>query len=198
MCKRSTRAVVTAAMMSSMVVMFIGLPANDAEGQVFRRRPTQHRYVQKAPKKVSQEAKLVAVVREMQLMTVGVSNNDYDCFTDVNLRGFQSECDMVADMLRYDMKFVKLVGEIRPLSSSTKKRLFAKAAATYKPTWGQLGHISPRGQTVAGQRAERMVASTVVSTTKKMLTKPQSKLEAEAKAKHARETYISPPPPIPQ
>lgn len=192
---KATRMVAATVVISSVVVMFLGLFANDAEGQIFRRYSV--RRSRTVPKKaVPQETKLIAFVKYVQSETVRPSNSDFDCFTDVDLREFRSTYEMIAESLHLDEELVKLVGEIRPLGSSTKKRLFAKATATYKPTWRQLGRISSRGQTVAGQRAERMIASVVVSTVKKMLTKPQSQLEADVK--RARDADATPPAPAPR
>lgn len=168
------------------VIVFVGVFADDANGQIFR-RSSRPNYRTASKKPVPQEAKMVAFVKREQSMVVGESRSDFDCFTDVDLQFFRQSngpCQQIAAALTEDMVFIKLLGEIRTLDSNAQKRIFSKATATYKPTWRQLGRISSQGQTVSGQQAERMVASTVVSTAKKMLAKPQAQLETEAKRKN--------------
>ena len=130
-----------------------------------------------------QEVKFVKFVKQIQLNIVGLSHNEYDCFTNVDLQMFRQYRPnaRIAKLMNDDAEFVKLLGEIRVLKSSTQTRLFAKALRTYRSTWGQMSRISTAGQTIAGQQAEKTVVSIIVSTAKKMLAKPQDKLEAGIK-----------------
>jgi hypothetical protein len=44
-----------------------------------------------------------------------------------------------------------------------------KCKTTYKKTWAELGQITSKGQTTAGQKAEKMIASAVADLIKETM-----------------------------
>lgn len=93
------------------------------------------------------------------------------CFTDIDLNNFHSTDvpKTIANDLRRDNKFLAIVRSIQNLNSPQRTELLDKAASTYQPTWAQLGKIDRRGQTDAGQQAQKEIADTVVGLVKEML-----------------------------
>lgn len=123
-----------------------------------------------------QELRLVAVIRQQQRLHVRESwgEEDWQCFTWTNLRDFQAgnAPGTVVDVLNADPQFGQLVGEIGAMSASARTYLLARALRTYKPTWAQLGRVTPAGQTDAGQTAEQEIARAVVGLVRQMLDRP--------------------------
>jgi len=108
---------------------------------------------------------LIKLIKEKQLQEVGVSWGEWahECFTDVQLDEFVRR-DVPAELtkrLLNEKHFQEILLEIRDLPSAERDLLLQCARRTYKPTWAELGQISPAGQTSAGQRAERLIADEI-------------------------------------
>lgn len=119
---------------------------------------------------------LVKLIRETQLDHVGVSGGPqaHECFTWEELRHFQA-VDVparVTSALRTDPEFLAIVDQIRKMSANDRSQLLYEASTTYKPTWAQIGRISPEGQTDAGQQAEWLLARAIANLVQELLSSP--------------------------
>ena len=88
---------------------------------------------------------------------------DYRYFVEDDVPG------QIKKMLAKDQKFAAIVADIRQMSNAERSRLLYRAQRTYKATWKQIGCISRRGQTLAGQKAERLCAEAIVGLVKQNL-----------------------------
>jgi hypothetical protein len=74
----------------------------------------------------------------------------------------------IAEQLKTDNEFLDLILAIKRLSPSEQQKLLKRGLNTYKPTWEQIGKIDPKGQTVSGQQAEKMIAKAIVDLVKRL------------------------------
>jgi hypothetical protein len=111
---------------------------------------------------------LVTVIKFYQDKYVRASTNEYDCFTDANLSEFRSRktLDKIKAELLNSKSLKSLLTEVGKLSETDRNQLFKSGLATYQHTWAELGTISSKGQTTAGQTAQREIAVVVVSLVK--------------------------------
>jgi len=101
------------------------------------------------------------------------------CFTDVDYNSFEQDktTSKIVGQLRQDGDFRTLVSAIKAMQPDKREDLLARAAKTYKSTWAELNMnptTAPReqlikGQTDAGQKAEREIAEAVVDLVKQMI-----------------------------
>lgn len=116
---------------------------------------------------------LMELIKQQQAVHVGQSYGEWaeQCFTWDDLEGF-NECEVpgrIVEELKKDAEFAELVAQIRQMAPPARNELLRQAGNTFKPTWRQLGRISPAGQTDAGQQAERRVAAAIVGLVRQML-----------------------------
>ena len=118
--------------------------------------------------------RLIALIQSLQAEHVRDSYGleGGQCFTAMDLKKFQADrvpAQIVA-RLRSDTDFIAIVNGLKSLPPTDRSALLARARATYKKTWADLGldpRIAPadalrKGQTDAGQEAERSIARAVV------------------------------------
>lgn len=121
---------------------------------------------------------LIELIQQQQAVCVGESYGQWahECFTWRNLETFNREDvpGKIVKKLKEDAEFADLVAQIQEMTPSARSELLRQAAGTYKPTWAQLGRISPAGQTDAGQQAERRVAAAIVGLVRQLLAGPQA------------------------
>jgi len=122
--------------------------------------------------KISSED-LITVIKYYQDKYVRKSYGTYayQCFTSDDYTSFCN--DRVTEKIRSELQksklLDKLVGEIGKLEESERNQLLNKGLTTYQPTWSELGRISEEGQTIAGQRAQKDIAETIVNLVKSHL-----------------------------
>ena len=114
--------------------------------------------------------KLLAIIREQQQKNVRLSYGEAasDNFTSADLANFirEKRTLKIVEELKRDNEFLDTVIAIKSMPAPERQRLLESALNTYKPTWQQLGRIDPKGQTAAGQQAEKMIAETIVNLVK--------------------------------
>lgn len=125
--------------------------------------------------------KLVPIIKQQQRVYVGESSGVEapDNFTKVRLELFEKNgtVDGIVKSLEADPEFLKIVEGMRAMPAEEREALLQQAEVAYSPTWEQLDMDpminSPeelrRGQTRAGQTAERMIAEGIVNQVRLLL-----------------------------
>lgn len=125
--------------------------------------------------------RLIDIIKQLQMEYVGESFGleSGQCFTDVDFNKFirVKKTAEIVERLRNDRDFIAVVTAIRDMKSEDRSALLDKARLTYKKTWREL-RLDPRsasadqlrkGQTDAGQKAERLIAQAVVDLVSRMI-----------------------------
>jgi hypothetical protein len=109
--------------------------------------------------------KAIELVKRVQREHVRESFGEagHECFTDDNLEEFQRNRipETICDRLSINDGFIELVKDITNLEAREKSSILKELRTVYKPTWAEIGRISPEGQTDAGQEAERQIANAI-------------------------------------
>ena len=116
---------------------------------------------------------LIELIRYAQKQNVRESWGEkaYESFTDQDLDKFH-DADIpkkIVQELRRDKKFIAVLQSLKSLNRQQREELLDRAASTYKPTWAQIAKIDRRGQTDAGQQAEKEIAAAITALTREML-----------------------------
>ena len=92
--------------------------------------------------------------------------------TSENLESFkkQKRPEQIVTDLMNDNSFIDLIISIKKMTPTKRQDLLNKCSVIAKPTWDEMGRISPNGdgQTDAGQEAERLIAKAIVDKVKEM------------------------------
>jgi hypothetical protein len=101
-------------------------------------------------------------------------------FSEDNLRSFTTDKvpARVVSELRSDNRFLDLVLAIKCMPPSQRQALLRRARATYKPTWADLGRVDPKGQTEAGQKAEKQIAEAIVGLVESLVALPADSIRS--------------------
>jgi hypothetical protein len=93
------------------------------------------------------------------------------CFTDKDLESFNRNgtIDSMTSKLKTDPRFQQLVEKMKSLRPDIQSDILLTAGKTYKPTWAEVGKIDKSGQTDAGQKAEKEIATAITELTEQML-----------------------------
>ena len=93
------------------------------------------------------------------------------CFTWDDLREFRQNDvpGRVAGRLKESEEFRATVRALGVLSPLDRDALLQRAKAAFRPTWAELGTISPAGTTEAGQEAGRLLAAAIVDSAAELL-----------------------------
>lgn len=123
----------------------------------------------------NQETELIEIIKQKQKKYVKESYGEAanQCFTDIDLKKFKKsdKIQIIIDELKNDKRFIAAVSALNNLPPDEQQELLDSAMSTYKPTWAELGEISRKGQTDAGQEAEKLIAEAVVNLIKKVMHK---------------------------
>lgn len=132
-------------------------------------------------KKTPNPERLIEIILELQDEYVGESfgTEADEGFTDDELNDFKNNgiLNKIEKRLREDKNFTAVAEAIKNISPDKQQELLDKARKTYKQTWRQL-ELNPKrdskedllkGQTDAGQEAEKMIAQKVVHLVNEML-----------------------------
>ena len=121
-------------------------------------------------------SELIKVIKNKQKKHVKESSGKwaYECFTDDNLKSFKSSnvIKSIVDDLKVDRNFLSIAIATKKMSSQEWQKLRNQAISTFKPTWAELGRISPEAQTDSGQTAEKMIAQAIVDLITNIREKP--------------------------
>jgi len=125
--------------------------------------------------------RLIDIISQLQVEYVRESFGleSGQCFTDVDFKTFMHEktTDKIVEGLRRDQDFIAVVNAIRDMNTEHRSALLNRARRHYKSTWAELG-LDPRttsanelrrGQTDAGQQAEKLIAQAVVDLVRQMI-----------------------------
>jgi hypothetical protein len=129
--------------------------------------------------------KIIDIVKGQQAIFVKESygENANQCFTDNDLHNFMTKSIpvLVSDNLQKNNEYLAVVIALKNMDVVERQQLLKHAQGTFKPTWGELGHISREGQTDAGQTAEKLIAKSIVELTMNLLTKSIEELKSMTK-----------------
>jgi len=113
---------------------------------------------------------LIEVIKDKQKKHVKESRNDYDCFTSENLKSFkeQGTQDQIVTNLMNDCSFIDLIISIKNMDPTKRQELLNRCSKIAKPTWTEIGEMTPEGQTNDGKEAELLIADAIVSKVREM------------------------------
>jgi hypothetical protein len=76
-----------------------------------------------------------------------------------------------------DNSFIQTVIAIKKMPPVEHQKLLATCTKIAKPTWAELGKITPEGQTETGKQAEFLIAKAIVDKVEKLRKLPIQQLE---------------------
>ena len=126
---------------------------------------------------------LIGAVLTEQAACVGDSVGiwAHQAFTDEDLKEFvaDNKVEKISQSLKTSKPFIEIIDGMRSMNAAKQQELLQQAASTYRPTWAERGtdpHTSSveelkKGQTEAGNTAERMIAEAVVTVARSLLEK---------------------------
>jgi len=102
-----------------------------------------------------------------------------ECFTWIDLKEFTSEHKpaRIADGLKHTQDFVNVVLIIKAMPQDRQQALLKAARRPLRPTWAEIGEISRKGQTDAGQEAERLIANAIVDSVADLIRLPALEIQ---------------------
>ena len=110
---------------------------------------------------------LIEIIRASQKRYVRESwgERSSECFTSLDLDNFHDSnvVKRLVEEMRKNKKMIAVSESLKNLPIPLREDVLEKATSTYKPTWAQIGKIDRRGQTEAGQQAEKEIASAIVT-----------------------------------
>ena len=119
---------------------------------------------------------IMTVIQNQQRLHVKESWGEAadQCFTAEDLNWFMSSrtTDGIVGALRHEAHFIRIVDSLRKMDADDRTILLAAADKPLRPTWAQIGQISRTGTTEAGQKAEQLIASAIVTLTKELTEPP--------------------------
>jgi hypothetical protein len=94
------------------------------------------------------------------------------CFTDLDLQEMRRSglLNRLADRLRTDKVFLEALEKLRALPADERARALRESRVPMRQRWDQIGEISRRGTTIAGQQAEVMIANRIVDLAEELLS----------------------------
>jgi hypothetical protein len=133
---------------------------------------------EETPLKPGNAADLITEIKAAQKKQVRESSGPeaYECFTLADYRAFQEGkvAQKTAEAMKQNRKFMEGVLALGAQADSALAEFIASCRKPLRPTWGQLGRISPEGQTDAGNAAEFDIANAAADLIKELV-----KLNAE-------------------
>jgi len=126
-----------------------------------------------APLKPGDINDIVELIKQSQRENVRESYGEWagQCFTDEDYQAFTmyNRPQKIASALKGNRKFMEAVLALKAMPEEERNQFVSGCRRPLRPTWAQLGRISPEGQTVAGQRAEIDIANAVADTVLELL-----------------------------
>lgn len=121
---------------------------------------------------------LISIVQEQQRKNVRESYGElaHQCFTEDDLTRFvqTTTTERITGSLKRDPRFLDVVLAIRDMEPGERSTLLISADKPLRPTWAELERISREGQTEAGQEAEKMIATAIVTLVKELVKMPEA------------------------
>jgi hypothetical protein len=124
---------------------------------------------------------LADVVRKYQRQNVRESYGElaHECFTwdDLSLFTRTKKATRIAEGLKRSRAFLQVVVALRNMPSEDRDKLFKACRRPLRPTWAQLGRITPEGQTDAGVQAEQLIADAIVDLAQRLVDLPEGEIQ---------------------
>ena len=122
---------------------------------------------------------LIEIIKDKQKKYVKISRNDYDCFTSENLKSFKEKKtqDQIVTDLMNECSFIDLIISIKKMDATKRQELLNSCSKIAKPTWTEIGEMTPEGQTNDGQEAELLIADAIVSKVREMSRLPENEIK---------------------
>ena len=97
-------------------------------------------------------------------------------FSDEDLDRFQKAKvpDQIVAQLKGSSRFVAAVEKVRAMSPDDREAYLKRCRLPLRKTWAELGGISAKGTTEAGQQAELAIANAITDLAEKTLAGPQA------------------------
>lgn len=132
----------------------------------------------------AQPDRLFPLIAELQRTYVRESFGvlEGENFSDDDLAAFRADAvpRAVADSLRRDAAFLAIVLGLQSLDAVERQQLLQCARRPLRRTWREIGHITPEGQTEAGNEAERLLAAAVAGLAEELSALPPDGIRALA------------------
>jgi hypothetical protein len=106
----------------------------------------------------------------------------HECFTDDDLRHFiqSGQPRKIAEALKASPRFMAVVAALKQMPANERQQLLNSCRRPLRPTWAEYGAISPAAQTIAGQRAELLIAEAIVNLVAELISSDsQSRLSTK-------------------
>lgn len=120
---------------------------------------------------------LVSIIQNKQKLHVKESWGElaHECFTDNDLKNFISNrtASRISLELKHNPQFLDVVFAIRKMEHSERLALLKSANKPLRDTWAKLGKITREGQTLAGQKAEQLIAQAIVDLVNTLIKLPE-------------------------
>lgn len=124
---------------------------------------------------------LTTIIKEQQRANVkeSIGESASESFTSEDLAQFDKSNALatIATQLKQNNRFIDVVLAVRQMKPSERQDLLTRCSQIARPTWTQLGKISPEGQTVAGQKAEKKIAAAIVDLVKNLVRLPDEEIK---------------------
>jgi hypothetical protein len=78
--------------------------------------------------------------------------------------------------LKRKREFVEIILALKSKNVEERRLLFKSCRKPLRKTWAELGRVDPAGQTIAGQRAELLIANAVVDLAEQLVGKPAAEI----------------------
>jgi len=120
------------------------------------------------PQVVTPDSSLIKAIKDYQDKYIRKSYAEWDCYTMKDYTDFQRQntIDLIKVEFSRSRTFTSLLAEIGKLNETERNLLFKQGLATYQPTWRELHKVSEKGQTDAGQNAQKDIATAIVNLVK--------------------------------
>jgi hypothetical protein len=96
------------------------------------------------------------------------------CFSDADLDRFTRDkvAQGIVAQLKTNSRFLATVEKVRAMPPDARSAYLKRCRLPLHKTWAELGSISSKGQTDAGQRAELMISNAIVDLAENLLAGP--------------------------
>jgi hypothetical protein len=95
-------------------------------------------------------------------------------FSDADLDRFMRDRvpDQIVAQLKANSHFLAALDGVRAMSPGDRAAYLKRCRLPLRKTWAELGGISPKGTTEAGQKAEQAIANAITDLAEKLLAGP--------------------------
>ena len=120
------------------------------------------------PSSVQEELTDFITEKQLQYVRRSYGTGAGQCFTDYNLEVFKTNFVSIKEEIEGDCRLDTITEKAKGLSFADRQVLYNNSLKIYTPTWTELGYIDStgKGQTGAGQEAEKMIGAAIVNMVK--------------------------------